>query len=420
MTLQLYAPGKICRVAVMKENTVRVIFMRFFAETVFLSVIFLGCQYVEVVKVEDNSPKDLRNIASGNPKKIAKENNNRSERPVYSIESAVIDIGGEYITAEEIAREVKPKLATLAKQHPESVFYEKALGYIADTVRQEVAERLLYREVLSLVTEEQRGIIDKAVDKAIDEMVALQAGGSRVKFERQLAQKGVSLQELRERLKRQFLTRQYLREKFWNKIIITRDEVWEYYQRHRKEFYTPAKVRIKLIEVDASRFLPTGVKWEDADVDQRELAVELAEKQSDLIIQKLQRGAKFDLLAKKFSSAPSGRFGGDIGWISKGSYKIKKVEDIAFRMIPGTINKIPLGRKIYIIKLVERKDAHLVSFPEAQKVIEPKLREKKYNEMVNRFMEELWEGAKIGSVRGFVRSVLRLLPSYRRLREVKF
>jgi len=64
-------------------------------------------------------------------------------------------------------------------------------------------------------------------------------------------------------------------------------------------------------------------------VDSRHLAQEL--------VDKLRGGGSFENMAKKHSSCPSGKGGGDLGFFGKGQM-VKPFEDAAFRMEIGQIS----------------------------------------------------------------------------------
>lgn len=69
----------------------------------------------------------------------------------------------------------------------------------------------------------------------------------------------------------------------------------------------------------------------------------LVEKHSQAlkIIEELKRGAKFKDLAKKYSTCPSGKRGGNLGALGKGQM-VKPFEMNAFNLKVGEITKEPV------------------------------------------------------------------------------
>lgn len=73
------------------------------------------------------------------------------------------------------------------------------------------------------------------------------------------------------------------------------------------------------------------------------------------IIDKLNSGAKFENLAQKHSSCPSGKKGGDLGFFGRGRM-VREFEQAAFKLAPGQISgpvKTQFG--YHIIKVTDTK-----------------------------------------------------------------
>jgi len=77
--------------------------------------------------------------------------------------------------------------------------------------------------------------------------------------------------------------------------------------------------------------------------------------EADHIMRELKSGKDFSELARKFSSCPSSKNGGDLGFFSRGQM-VKEFEDAAFTMEMGQIsNPIRTQFGFHIIKVCERK-----------------------------------------------------------------
>ncbi len=77
--------------------------------------------------------------------------------------------------------------------------------------------------------------------------------------------------------------------------------------------------------------------------------------EADHILKELKAGKEFEELAKKFSSCPSWKNGGDLGFFSRGQM-VKEFEEAAFQLEPGqTSGPVRTHFGIHIIKMLEKK-----------------------------------------------------------------
>ena len=79
------------------------------------------------------------------------------------------------------------------------------------------------------------------------------------------------------------------------------------------------------------------------------------QEQADQIMKRLTGGEEFDKVARRFSSCPSGKQGGDLGWFGKGMM-VPEFEKIAFEEQVGkVVGPVKTQFGYHIIKVTGRK-----------------------------------------------------------------
>ncbi|NOZ69521.1 MAG: hypothetical protein GXP46_09850, partial [Deferribacteres bacterium] len=157
-----------------------------------------------------------------------------------------------------------------------------------------------------------------------------------------LRAEGMSLEDYRARLKEQILISKVVNYAIKSRIVITDREIRQYYEANKEKFTGKEKVKIRQIFFAAP-----------AD-DSQKAAVEARARE---VMQRLKKGEDFARLAIQFSEGPSRQFGGDLGYISRGS-ALREVEDVAFALKTGEVSKpfwSPAG--LHIIKVEDRIEA---------------------------------------------------------------
>jgi len=151
-------------------------------------------------------------------------------------------------------------------------------------------------------------------------------------------------------------------------VDVTRDDLQRYYNQHRDEYRVPDEVNLRLIQV---RTPPPGA---DGKVDPK--AMDAARQKADQVLKKLKAGANFADLAKKESDDPSKENGGELGWIGRG--RIPDIEDQIFALSKGqTSDVLKSALGFNIVRVEDKRTAHVQSLDEVKAAIEPVLRQEK-------------------------------------------
>ncbi len=158
-------------------------------------------------------------------------------------------------------------------------------------------------------------------------------------FMNSLATEGMTMLDYRKRLSDQILLQKVVNYAVRNNIVISDREIEDYYEANSDDFSGKEKISVRQIFFTK----PEGSSGREA-----------VEEKARGISQRLAAGEDFAKLASEFSDGPSRQYGGDLGFISRGTV-LKEVEDVAFALkIDEVSNPFWSQGGLHIIKVEDR------------------------------------------------------------------
>ena len=182
--------------------------------------------------------------------------------------------------------------------------------------------------------------------------------------------------KLEARMKKE-LAIQVWQKKLLDGIKISNKELKDYYKKNIDEFREKESVHARHILVK------TKAEAEKIIAQLKSLSGE-----------KLKE--KFIALAKKESTGPSGKNGGDLGYFSKGQM-VPAFNEKVFSMKKGTITKAPVKTQFgyHVIYLEDKKPSMTKSFNDVKTFIEQRMKMEKFKAVMKKKMDELQKKATI-------------------------
>lgn len=197
-------------------------------------------------------------------------------------------------------------------------------------------------------------------------------------LEESLKKEGLSFEEYKKRLSEQIIISKVVGQQIRNKIVVSEKEVKKYMEANKESFNDSEAFKIKQI------FL--GRPKDDADI-------KIIEDRTSLIIKRLKAGEDFSKLAEEYSEDPSGKLGGDLGFIKK-SQMAKEFVDALNLMKAGDFSKpFRTEKGLHIIKLEEKVAAQ--STDETRESVLKQLNENQFSERYKSWIKGLREKAYI-------------------------
>lgn len=197
-------------------------------------------------------------------------------------------------------------------------------------------------------------------------------------LEESLKKEGLSFEEYKKRLSEQIVISKVVSQQIRNKVVVSEEEVKKYMEANKESFTDGETFKIKQI------FL--GRPKDDADI-------KVIEDRASIIIQRLKAGEDFSILAEEYSEDPSGKLGGDLGFIKKSQMAKEFIDALNSMKVGEFSNPFWTEKGLHIIKLEEKVSAQ--STDEARESVLKQLTESQFSERYKSWIKGLREKAYI-------------------------
>jgi peptidyl-prolyl cis-trans isomerase SurA len=197
-------------------------------------------------------------------------------------------------------------------------------------------------------------------------------------LEESLKKEGLSFEEYKKRLSEQIVISKVVSQQIRNKVVVSEEEVKKYMEANKESFTDGETFKIKQI------FL--GRPKDDADI-------KVIEDRASIIIQRLKAGEDFSLLAEEYSEDPSGKLGGDLGFIKKSQMAKEFIDALNSMKVGEFSNPFWTEKGLHIIKLEEKVAEQ--STDEARESVLKQLTESQFSERYKSWIKGLREKAYI-------------------------
>jgi parvulin-like peptidyl-prolyl isomerase len=233
----------------------------------------------------------------------------------------------------------------------------------------------LFEELLLLSRADQLGVevppaaINQAIEKAREEMGI----ETPEQFQEALRASGMTLQDLQDQYRRNITMREVMGRDVQARAAVEEEDLRRYYQSHSKEFEVPERLHLQEIVV----------------LDTHEEGAEGMARVAQEIREKYLAGGALIELADTYAAdgLTAGPF--DLGWVEVGDLD-RGLEEAVWQLQPGEMSEPVLARGgLHLLEVVERQEAMLRSFAEVQQEIQAKESGRRFQEEVEKYMEEL-------------------------------
>ena len=247
----------------------------------------------------------------------------------------------------------------------------------------------------AVIKQSRAGLLQRLIDNILIEQEAKKSGASIIvkdeeimevvqdmlnkqklsmqDFLKSLAKEGNSMESVKKEIRGQMMRARLLRREVKSKILVSDEEIGEYYNKNRQDYEGKETVRIKqlllLLPPNTDKNIKAKMKNEALQLHKR-----------------VMNGESFDLMIVNYSQGPAAAQGGDVGFIGKGTI-IPEVEAVAFSLPIGQVSEvIESSVGFHIIQVVDKKGAGLKPIAAVREEIKTKIEDekldKKYDEWI--------------------------------------
>jgi peptidyl-prolyl cis-trans isomerase SurA len=315
------------------------------------------------------------------------------------IESVLVKVNGDIITKTDlegrqiaaIRQRMNQDVDAAALKNDEQL--KKALAEVTPRILVEAIDEIL---MVQLAKERGYRLRDEQFKEWLTNLRKEQNLEDDQKFQSALKQEGMSIDDLRKNVERQFMISQVQRDEVGSKLTITEEEARQYYTAHTQEFAVPANVTLREILVEA----PTATKQGQSVFSVG--AEDQARTTANAIRTRLLGGEDFARVASEVSAAASKSNGGLIGPINVTELS-EALQKLVKTMKPGEITPpIRTARGFQILKLETLKEASTESFESARDLVAERVHAERQRQEVKKFLNRVrgqaiieWKNAEL-------------------------
>lgn len=204
------------------------------------------------------------------------------------------------------------------------------------------------------------------------------------KFQGAIKQEGMTIDDLRKNVERQFIISQVQRDEVGQKLQITEEEARQYYLAHKQEFAEPASVTVREIMIE----VPT-TKNAQGQAAVNVAAEDAAKEKAEQVRARLKAGEDFGKVAAEVSDSSSKANGGLIGPLPVAQLSTQ-LQQMFEKMKPGDITeplRTPQG--FQILKLETLKPAEVPTFESVRDLAADKVHGARQRTEFRKFMSRV-------------------------------
>ena len=340
-----------------------------------ISVKFINClklKLLEDEKLEDKNKKFYVNLSLGFALSLfAYIAAYEFSHVVFEGKNYIASVNGKYITVPELKERMKNAEKQYTTQMGIDFKTENGKKTFFDLKKQVMQDLILTKIMMQNAAEQNILITDEMVNQEIDKIKAQSFQNNQLEYEKALRKNDLTEEDLKKIIKEKITFQKFTEKLFEENIKIPEKELKDAYESKKSEFATKEMV-------EASHILVSS------------------ESKAKEIKTELDKGAKFEELANKYSMDPGSKSnGGQLGFFARGAM-VPGFDKASFELKVGEISQpIKTNFGFHIIKKTGYKPAKVSSFEEVKVNLEQQLKVEKQKAFFTEWKEKVMKEADI-------------------------
>ena len=293
------------------------------------------------------------------------------------VDSVLASVNGDPITLLDVMLESSREELRLASLYSGARLYSEI-----SQLRKKITEDIIIRKLIyAKYLEKPFPIDNQYIERMLDHLAVTIGGGSRDSLVKKAEALGTTMDELKEKAKEKIAVDIMIGESCDRPVYVTPKEVYEYYQKNRSEWITPASYKLELLLVGRNG----GRSGPDPKVACGKLSKQLKNGSKELFVQ----------MVKAKSDAPNAESGGAVGAVDADKLR-PEFAKVVKAMRPGQIQgplETPEG--YYFIRLDSIQEQKEIPYEKAAGEISKRLENQQKEQLRKAYGEKLKEQALI-------------------------
>ncbi len=277
------------------------------------------------------------------------------------------------VNGKEIKRdEVEKYYRTRVNPEGQEPSQEEALSLKLNVIDELINNEILMERAKKLNLEASDGEVE-------DKFTEFKSPYTEDEFQRQLKERGVTVDDLKNTVRREISIQKLINREVVSKVTITDQDIQDFYNANRPQFNV-AEPQYRIAQIVVTPRKEPQIRNRKNDDATNEVE---AQRKAKMLVDRLNSGADFAQLAMDYSEdMNSAMTGGDLGYVPESALNQSDpaLKKIVLGMKPGQVSPpIVLKDSIRILKLVTREAPGLrgLSDPQVQQSIRDTLRNRK-------------------------------------------